>query len=330
MKIFLFCFVILICHISSIAQTILKPLPLSSLTFGGKTLSFEDTTIWAPRIQPKFLIGWQWAGPSANTNKRLHCNFYHSHYGYQPTREAGFKEIPDSGDVKYIVWQHLTDGGAIWGMGGERGLNFDPTADSTFTARTGDTTGAVLGFKTRNIGYGSLNTSGVNFDRYSLDSAGFPANSKSAGITVLDKPVIDNVYYQNASKVKDADNNNWGGRYWYITMNLRRKDSTDLSMLSDTLLTIQVPYTLQNSGGAVVFDSVSIDKVDSAYSLPNSRGKVLRPKYIVGGTNKFIITRKMLPLLSGSNRDITVSAFLDSKTMQIQFQYHRILGYKEV
>jgi hypothetical protein len=55
---------ILSINVSAFSQTILKPLPLSSLTFGGKTLSFEDTTIWAPRVQPHFLIGWQWAGPS--------------------------------------------------------------------------------------------------------------------------------------------------------------------------------------------------------------------------------------------------------------------------
>jgi hypothetical protein len=60
-------FAILVGNTSSFSQTILKPLPLSSLTFGGKTLSFEDTSIWAPRVQPHFLIGWQWAGPSLNT-----------------------------------------------------------------------------------------------------------------------------------------------------------------------------------------------------------------------------------------------------------------------
>jgi hypothetical protein len=44
------------------AQTVLKPQPLSSLTYHSTTLSLDDTTIWALRTQQHFMMGWQWAG----------------------------------------------------------------------------------------------------------------------------------------------------------------------------------------------------------------------------------------------------------------------------
>ncbi len=66
-----------ICFLASNAQTKLKPAPLSTLSYLGNTLSLEDTSIWAPRIQKHFMLGWQWQGPSEKTNKRLHCNFFH-------------------------------------------------------------------------------------------------------------------------------------------------------------------------------------------------------------------------------------------------------------
>jgi len=79
MKPFLISLILIFGFVSLNGQTILKPLPLKSLTYLGSTLNFDDTTIWAPREQNKFMIGWQWAGPNINTNKRLHCNFYQSH-----------------------------------------------------------------------------------------------------------------------------------------------------------------------------------------------------------------------------------------------------------
>lgn len=296
------------------AQTILKPLPLSALTYHSTTLSLDDTTIWAPRVQQHFMMGWQWAGPNINTNKRLHCNFYQSHYGYPGTRTA-FKDIPDSGGVKYLVWQHLSrnDADDIWGLGGERGMIFDPVANADGSVRVGDTTGAVLGFITRNMTYGSLNSSGDNFDRFSLDTTtSFSTSERDTGIIVLDNPVIDNNYYQWNTSATDLVTNEWSGRWWYVSLNLRRTSTTDLAMNNDTLLTINIPYTLDNNTkGFIVFEEVSKDSSLHAYSLPNNRGKVLSPQYIAGGTNKFVVMRKMLPV--GSNRDVTITAFFRFK-----------------
>lgn len=107
-------FILLIfCISASYSQTKLKPLPLSSIFIGDSTFSFEDTSVWAPRVQKHFMLGWQWQGPNANTNKRLHCNFYHDHFGGSGTRAIHMGLIPDSGAVKYLAWQHLHVIGAM-------------------------------------------------------------------------------------------------------------------------------------------------------------------------------------------------------------------------
>ncbi|MFN8362054.1 MAG: hypothetical protein U0264_19270 [Candidatus Kapaibacterium sp.] len=156
MRTLFFSILLAICFVPANAQTKLKPAPLSTLSYLGNTLSLEDTSIWAPRVQKHFMLGWQWQGPSAKTNKRLHCNFYHDHFGGSGTRALNMKLIPDSGAVKYLAWQHLqlSNGDYYWAMGNQRGFQFEPTGLDSMNLhnpiRTGDTTGGVFGFKKRN------------------------------------------------------------------------------------------------------------------------------------------------------------------------------------
>ena len=60
MKALLYSIIILLFTLSLSSQTILKP-HLSS-SYGGHTINFDDTTVWAPRVQKHFMLGWQWAG----------------------------------------------------------------------------------------------------------------------------------------------------------------------------------------------------------------------------------------------------------------------------
>ena len=150
MKALLYSIIVLLFTLSLSSQTILKPLPLSSYSYGGHTINFDDTTVWAPRVQKHFMLGWQWAGPNRKTNERLHCNFYQSFYGLNNDSRNYFAHIPDSGDIKYIVWQHLqTPGGKpdFRVIGNQMGIQFDPTAWTTINnqhpIRAGDTTGAA-------------------------------------------------------------------------------------------------------------------------------------------------------------------------------------------
>ncbi|MFN8359428.1 MAG: T9SS type A sorting domain-containing protein [Candidatus Kapaibacterium sp.] len=333
MKALFYSIIVLLFTISLSSQTILKPLPLSSYSYGGHTINFDDTTVWAPRVQKHFMLGWQWAGPNRKTNERLHCNFYQSFYGLNNDSRNYFAHIPDSGDIKYIVWQHLqTPGGKpdFRVIGNQMGIQFDPTAWTTINnqhpIRAGDTTGAVFGFKVRDSVYGHLNNSGANFDRYSLDtlSAGFTDSMKYAGVIVLNQPVIDNRYYQYDDASTSNDAYRQLGRWWYVSINMRRTDSTDTLMNNDTLLTISLPtsvytqltdstYTI-DSGVFIIFDSIALDTVGLATSLPHSRGIVMPLKSVTGVTKKLAITRMMLPKGNATDRDITISAFFRFKS----------------
>ncbi|MFN8359664.1 MAG: T9SS type A sorting domain-containing protein [Candidatus Kapaibacterium sp.] len=331
MKATLILVILLACFCVSYSQTKLKPLPLSSIVIGDSTFSFEDTSVWAPREQKHFMLGWQWQGPNANTNKRLHCNFYQDHFGYSGTRAARIGLIPDSGAVKYLVWQflHRMDGDAVWGMGEQLGLQFDPTGlmtkDLHHPIRANDTTGAVYGFNMRDSTYGHLDTVGhANFDRYSLDTAttGFTDSMKYGGVVVLDKPVIDDRFYQQSEtetdSVKQAKAYQENGRWWYVSINLRRTITVDTSMNSDTLLTIMVPYLFpgDSTGDTIIFDNIAVDTVGLATYLPNGRGLVLPLHSVPSGSDptRLVITRKMLPKGNATDPDITISAFFRIKS----------------
>jgi hypothetical protein len=320
MKTIYFCILILINIYSASAQTQLKPAPLSTLSYLGNTLSLEDTSIWAPRIQKHFMLGWQWQGPSEKTNKRLHCNFFHDHFGYPDTRSARMGLIPDSGNVKYVVWQFLQQRDtniAVWAMGDQLGFQFDPTGltklDLHNPIRQGDTTGAVYGFKQRDTVYGYLDTlNAPNFDRYSLKTTGFLLGSRDTGIVVLSQPVIDDRFYQFHSEYTDTNTSRRIGRWWYLSLNLRRTNSTDTIMNDDTLISISIPSIRKNSTNFNIrFEKIPVDNVGYATSLPHGRGIVLPLGTIPLGADstRLVITRKMLPIGTATDRDITISAF---------------------
>ena len=183
-------FILLIISFStSYSQTKLKPAPLSTLSYLGKTISLDDTSVWAPRVQKHFMLGWQWAGPNINTNKRLHCNFYQSHFGQNSISREYFANIPDTGEANYIVWQHLqylpSIGDWFLAMGNQRGFQFEPTGLTALnfnnSTRAGDTTGGVYGFGVRDTVYGHLNSSGADFDRYLFLTSSFPESSHGEG-----------------------------------------------------------------------------------------------------------------------------------------------------
>ena len=341
MKTILLTLFILITCSAVYSQTILKPLPLSQFPLNAGALDFEDTTVFAPRTQSHFLIGWQWAGPNANTNKRLHCNFYQSHYGYSGTRD-GFADIPDSGGVKYIVWQHLLyppPNDAVFSVGDYYGFHFDPVAptvldESTVLGRTGDTTGAILGFGIRNSVYGKLDTSGANFNRYSLNLLSFNPLSRDTGIIVLSKPVLDSNYYQVSSDDTSSATSDVVGRRWYLSMNLRRTFSTDTVNNNDIILSIKIPTVIKITDttfavNTIRFDKISMNTPDSAYQLPYSRGLVmpLRPTPSSADSTEFVITRQMIPKGNATDRDITLSAFFSVKTIQNNAPANPILTY---
>ena len=70
------------------SQTILKPLPLSSLTYDSTTLSLDDTAIWSPREQHHVIFDRQWQKPNYQVNQRLHCTFIRRSFLTYPMPEG--------------------------------------------------------------------------------------------------------------------------------------------------------------------------------------------------------------------------------------------------
>lgn len=335
------------------AQTILTPQPLNRQYYGGDSVSFDDTTVWAPRQQQKFMFGWQWQGPNATTNTRLHCNFYQDHFGYNSSRSLRMSLIPDSGDVKYVVWQHLSwlpsMGNFLHLLDGIMGMHYDPTAkqsvDEAVPLRTGDTTGAAFGFGYRNDTLGYVPPSGADFDRYILDTIFTNPALQATGVTVLSNPVMDDQYKQSADtffpilfnnpadslqyanrfityhndSVKYVNESRKNGRWWMFSINLRRADISDTSTSnSDTLLSIRLPYYLRfqpdSIANNIIFDSLPVANQNQSVSLPLGRGKVLPMQRDTNGVKVLYITRKMLPPGNAAERDMTINTYFRFQT----------------
>lgn len=79
-------FIYLNCSLSS--QTILKPLPLSSLTYDSTTLSLDDTAIWSPREQHHVIFDRRWQKSGYQVNQRLHCTFIRRSFLTYPMPEG--------------------------------------------------------------------------------------------------------------------------------------------------------------------------------------------------------------------------------------------------
>ncbi len=310
------CFVVMSTAVLYSQNTDPKPLILKN-NITNQNYTWEDTTVFSPRKLTNFTLGWQWAGPNKEVNKALHITTYQNRLAYPLQRNAIFPTIADSGGTpRNIIWGdlRLTNDGDNYGLGGIS-MHFDPTAptaiNETTPVRTGDTTGAIFGFTTRNTTIGTLNPSGVDFDRYTLNknAPGLPSTS---GITVLSHPVKDDNYVQSSTGGRD------GNGHWYIAVNLRRSDTSTLSG-SDKVLTIKVPYELANPGlpnakDSIVFDSVAVTSSSGTnkISLSDSRGLALKLQGAASNQKELVITRDMLPVMgtTGSlSNDITISAF---------------------
>jgi hypothetical protein len=62
---------------------------------------------------------------------------------------------------------------------------------------------------------------------------------------------------------------NYLGRKWYLTVNLKRLNPADDNICDDSVvLSLQIPYTLWNgTNGLIKFDSVPISSINSVENL---------------------------------------------------------------
>ncbi|MBL7998218.1 MAG: hypothetical protein JNL32_06215 [Candidatus Kapabacteria bacterium] len=118
---------------SLVSQTVIVPQPLSSWTYLGRSLSLDDTTVFAPRTLNRFIFGWQWAGPMGSINDRLHVNFMQNGWSFSDRRgELYGVSYPQSADTVYMVWSPFGVAGVEFMYSGGDGLHFDPVADTAY------------------------------------------------------------------------------------------------------------------------------------------------------------------------------------------------------
>jgi hypothetical protein len=317
MKTIITYFIVMMAAITIHSQTVILPPSLNTWTLNSNSISFEDTTVWAPRKQQHFYLGWQWSGPNAATNKRLHCNFFQDHYMWGGTRNMRMHDIPDSGQIKHLVWAYLGAESDSTFYCQEPGFMFDPVADTAFgtgiAPLADDTTGATLGFKIHTSG---VRGTGINKNRFLLardNVATYPA-------VVLADPVVQKdykIYHENDSLSALLN----GGKKWVLSINLRRTLDTDVSTMNDTILKIRIPYKMRDTNrpkgtGYIIFDSIPQINQTFVTMLPMNRGKVMPMRVADPNLDIIYITRNMLPIGSatGINRDITLSAVFRFKS----------------
>ena len=303
------------------------------------SINWNDTTTFIPK-QTEFYLGWHWTGPRKEVNDLLHINHFQCHWGYTGTRDGHLPDIPNDGKKKAMVWQ-LPNNYSIYNF--FPALQFDPTApvrpvlarnnQGGIHPRVGDTTGAVYGFGYRNMTSGSLPTYGsTNFDRYVLTKSGV----SSTGVVVLDSATIQsslfympwdsNLYLVRRSAVLNDSitGGQRNGAEWYLSVNLRRTSALDLNMDDSVVLIIKIPYFIRDTSNHtqnfILFDSIAVtsNTTGNTDTLPQGRGRGLKLRFTpsTSDSTEFVITRRMLPLSSAAQPDITISAFFHLKSNQ--------------
>jgi hypothetical protein len=300
-------------------------------------IDWNDTTVFVPK-QTDFYLGHHWMNLTRKTmNKLLHINHYHGAWGIPDIRSSLLNNIPNDGSIKAVVWEFDAKNEMNQAI---MAFEHDPSAllqevPAWGTAskvppksRQGDTTGAVFGFAYRDTVHGSVPALGDNnFDRYELTKDSIPPG----GVVVLNSPYTQHHFRYNpafwgtitarkSATVNDLyPNVTFNGAQWYLSVNLRRTDTTDTLMNGDAVLKLRIPYSIQSnpnvSIGPIKFDSIAVTSM-STDTLPFGRGIALKLDTIPSGANstEFIITRAMLPRGDAANPDITISAFFRLQT----------------
>ncbi len=201
-------------------------------------------------------------------------------------------------------------------------MQYDPTLPLNVTnqgtiMRINDPSNPVFGFMYRK-GRILNNTSDVNYSRIILEK-----DSSFVGTKVL-----DDIWPQPNFKTRSWDDNkaegqtdNYLGRKWYLTINLRRLNpSIDNIINDDLVLKLKMPIKKWNGNTSnIKFNKLPYNHQDSTENLDTfaigSRGNYQK-LYDVPPTTSFYITNRMIPINTDAP-DITISAeFLTNDSTQ--------------
>lgn len=213
-------------------------------------------------------------------------------------------------------------------------LKIDSSNPGLFNPRIYDQTRPIFGFK-HIIGQID-NVSGTNYSRLLLKPDDL--NGQSSIIALADPWVANtfthtNLIYAPNTKVEFYNNiYNDGNEYphlpvaetngdrLYLSVNLRRTDPEDTDTTDEPVIGIKLRYVNLRANdttifprlrGCIKFDSIPRTTAYNRQSFQSGRGKI---KYTEWSDNDtiFYITKKMIPLLSDNQPDMTYSAHFTS------------------
>ncbi|MBK9249460.1 MAG: hypothetical protein IPM69_15430 [Ignavibacteria bacterium] len=245
MKLFLAVIIFISCCSSTFSQDLIDPPSLPH--------NFNDTSVYDRNFN-HFIIGWNWGGPGRKMDEALHANYYHMQY--HPENGSGDSSFTDTlhfgkngrrvvsmynADSLILIGQHPDTNQRINGQS----ILYKPvlTVDTSqwFIPRPYDRDGSVFGFKYKNKGVildSSLH-SNPDYEYFLLRK-----DSVSSPTVVLDSVWLDDQvrHYNHNAKTLSAKFNHTNGREWYITFNVKLKDTIPDTLLNQTILTLKMPY----------------------------------------------------------------------------------------
>jgi len=195
-------------------------------------------------------------------------------------------------------------------------MQYEPTLlleDTTFgkILRPSDPSDPVFGFK--HIKGTILNDStDENYSRLILTKADKPSYGSDTVIkNIWPQPQFRSIeFLGDDGFINSGQTNNYLGKIWYLTINLRRLNPESETIIDDSIvLSLKIPYTLGNGyTGFIKFNKFPINHSDSIEQLNYFENRGYSQKLKVSTSiDSISITRKMIPTMKNF-QNITITA----------------------
>ncbi len=260
-------------------------------------------------IMNKFTLTWQWNNsPKLTRALKMNCS-----QGHEPSWGADSLRPNDTGREVEYIWQPVEFSGTPHPLYYSKSFTYKPTFTvdpDNFSPNANDAEKNIWGFKNRNITNPLIINNRLRLSR--LTQCTNP---------VLTNPWRSDNFYTKVGQTQEAIDTNINGKYWRVSINLRRASFSSMNDTSDNapVLSIVIPYYMTSgstiSNGKIQFNTVpnpgNRSEMQYQYSV-GSNNYVVSRGFELGTvstpTDSLIITRNMLPNSTDSiGPDITIS-----------------------
>ena len=300
----------LLCLVFSVnlfSQT--EPSPLS-FNWGTYTAPFHDSSHSIPN---KPVLGWQWGFNDSSFDAYIGVNMVHG--GSNDGNSYKFNRI---GMRTILEYHKHTHSGYRYDAEIRTRLNND------FRPYKYDSSGAIFGWKWRDTSISQLDTATPQkpHGAIKINGSGLVLKNMSPnrgfGRAIGEDPATRQKIYLPQ-------------QLWYLTVRLRRTDSTNTDTTINPALSLRIKYWARNlsdstklpkADASIIFDS--IPQAPTWHSRGYWNGKCIYKNPAVDSIRTIIITRKMLPLhgISGRTPDVSLSAFFKLTNWEVDTVPH--------